>query len=68
LKASLGIWIGWLAIILAVVGFFYAPYWLGGGALVLGLVCLAFPQKVLAWISIVLGVIVILITMFPVAG
>ena len=52
MKASLGIWIGWLAIISAIVGFFYAPYWLGGAALVLGLVCLASPQKVLAWSSI----------------
>ncbi|WP_207277772.1 hypothetical protein [Sporosarcina sp. E16_3] len=64
MKTSLGIWIGWLAIILAAAGFFYAPYWLGGGALVLGLVCLASPQKALAWISILLGAIVIVITMF----
>ncbi|MER2090137.1 MAG: hypothetical protein ABS920_10380 [Sporosarcina sp.] len=64
MKASLGIWIGWLAIILAVAGFFYAPFWLGGGALVLGLFCLAFPQKLLAWISIMLGVIVIAIQLF----
>ncbi|NYF26350.1 C4-dicarboxylate ABC transporter [Sporosarcina sp. JAI121] len=64
MKASLGIWIGWLAIILAIAGFFYAPFWLGGGALVLGLVCLAFPQKLLAWISIMLGIIVIVIQLF----
>ena len=61
MKTSYGILLGWLAIILAVIGFFYAPFWFGGGALVLGLICLAFPQKVIAWIAIVLGIIAVLI-------
>ncbi|TQR20399.1 C4-dicarboxylate ABC transporter [Psychrobacillus vulpis] len=57
MKASLGIWTGWLAIILAVVGFFYYPMYLGGAAVVLGLITLTSPQKLLAWSSIVLGAI-----------
>ena len=56
-----GMWLGWLGIIAAAVGFFYAPYWLGGLAALLGLIVLATPQKALAWGSIVLGAIVILI-------
>ncbi|MFK4998511.1 hypothetical protein ACI2OX_17840 [Bacillus sp. N9] len=42
---STGLWLGWLAILAAAVGFFYAPYWLGGIAAVLGLIVLTTPQK-----------------------
>ncbi|MFF2753248.1 hypothetical protein ACFVR1_05770 [Psychrobacillus sp. NPDC058041] len=63
MKASLGMWIGWIGIVLAVVGFFYYPMILGGGAVVLGLVGLTSPQKFLAWISIVLGAIAFFLPM-----
>ncbi|KAB2339000.1 C4-dicarboxylate ABC transporter [Cytobacillus depressus] len=56
-----GLWLGWLGVIAAVVGFFFAPYWLGAIAVVLGLIVLASPQKALAWSSLVLGAIAILI-------
>ena len=56
--------IGWLGIVVGVVGFFYAPLWLGAIGVVLGLITLASPQKILAWISVVIGVIVLLIEFF----
>lgn len=56
--------LGWLGILAGIVGFFLAPLWLGAIAVILGLITLASPQKVLAWISIVLGVIVLLIQLF----
>ncbi|CAM4259390.1 hypothetical protein [Lederbergia lenta] len=64
MKASLGIWIGWLAILLAALGFFYEPYGLGGSAFVLGLICLTSPQKVLAWSGITLGALAVLFALF----
>lgn len=63
MKASLGSWIGWIGIVLAVVGFFYYPLWFGGAAVVLGLLGLTFPQKFLAWSSIVLGAIAFFLPM-----
>ncbi|MBS4179532.1 hypothetical protein [Lederbergia citrea] len=63
MNKSTGMWLGWLGILAAVVGFFYAPIWLGGLAAVLGLIVLASPQKALAWCSLVLGVIVILLSL-----
>ena len=63
MKASLGMWIGWIGIVLAIVGFFYYPMILGAGAVVLGLVGLTSPQKFLAWISIVLGAIAFFLPM-----
>jgi len=56
-----GLWIGWLGVIVAVVGFFFVPYWLGVIAIFLGLIVLASPQKALGWSSLVLGIIAILI-------
>lgn len=63
MKASLGMWIGWIGIVLAIVGFFYYPMILGASAVVLGLVGLTSPQKFLAWISIVLGAIAFFLPM-----
>ncbi|WP_408011179.1 hypothetical protein ACJROX_13145 [Pseudalkalibacillus sp. A8] len=56
-----GRWIVWLGILSAVIGFFYAPLWLGSIGVVLGLIGLASPQKVLAWWAIGLGVISLII-------
>jgi len=56
--------LGWLGIVVAVVGFFFAPVWLGIIGLVLGLITLASPQKVLAWLAVVLGAIVLIVQFF----
>lgn len=56
--------IGWVGIVVAVVGFFFAPVWLGIIGIVLGLITLASPQKALAWIAVVVGVIVLVVHYF----
>ncbi|SDI64416.1 C4-dicarboxylate ABC transporter [Natribacillus halophilus] len=56
-----GQWLGWIGIIAAVIGFFWAPIFLGIVAIVLGLITLATPQKGLAWIAIALGAITLII-------
>lgn len=53
--------LGWIGIVIGVIGFFFAHIWLGIIALVLGLVTLASPQKSLGWIGIVIGIIVLLV-------
>jgi len=63
LDSSTGLWVGLFGIVLGVLGFFYAPLWLGAGAVLLGLVALAYSHKlVVGWISLILGVIVLIWT------
>lgn len=63
LNSSTALWVGLLGIVLGVLGFFYAPLWLGAGAVLLGLIALAYSHKLLVgWISLILGVIVLLLT------
>lgn len=65
LNSSTGLWVGLLGIVLGVLGFFYAPLWLGAGAVLLGLVALAYSHKlVVGWISLILGVIVLILTLW----
>jgi hypothetical protein len=64
MNAVTGNVLGWLGIIAAVVGFFYAPIWLGIIGVVLGLITLASPQKALAWVAVVLSVIALIIPLF----
>jgi hypothetical protein len=40
-----GRWLGWIGIALAIIGFFYAPVWMGSIAVILGLVRLATSNK-----------------------
>ncbi|MZQ86245.1 C4-dicarboxylate ABC transporter [Paenibacillus sp. 5J-6] len=64
MRVTTGKWLGWIGIILAVIGFFYAPVWMGSFAVVLGLICLATPKKGLAWWSVALGVMAFIIPYF----
>lgn len=64
MSAVTGKVLGWIGIVAAVVGFFYAPIWLGIVGLVLGLITLASPEKVLAWLAVVLGAIVLIVQFF----
>lgn len=64
MNAVTGNVLGWLGIIAAVVGFFYAPMWLGIIGFVLGLITLASPQKALAWVAVILSVISFVIPFF----
>lgn len=64
LDSSTALWVGLFGIVLGVLGFFYAPLWLGAGAVLLGLVALAYSHKlVVGWVSLVLGVIVLIWTL-----
>lgn len=53
--------LGWLGIIAAVVGFFYAHIWLGVIGLVLGLITLASPQKALAWWAVGISIVELIV-------
>lgn len=66
MKAVSGIWIGWIAIFLALAGYFYEPYsyWLAGGALILGIIALVFPHKTIACIAIFLAAIVLFLPFY----
>jgi len=60
-----GLWLGILGIILAVVGFFFYPLWFGIAAIVLGFVAAYhFKQLLVGWLSIILGVIVLVYYFF----
>lgn len=62
-NSSTGLWIGLLGVVLGVLGFFYAPLWLGAGAVLLGLTALAYSHKlIVGWISLILGVVVLILT------
>ncbi|QUG40350.1 hypothetical protein KD050_13725 [Psychrobacillus sp. INOP01] len=64
MNSSTGLWVGLLGIVLGVLGFFYAPLWLGAGAVLLGLAALAYSHKlIVGWISLILGVIVLIFTL-----
>lgn len=58
-----GQWLGWIGIILGIIGFFWQPIWMGAIALILGLIGLASPQKTLSWTSVAIGVIVLIVAM-----
>lgn len=60
-KKSRGLWLGLLAIALAVLGFFWLPMPLGFFAIVLGIYGLRSPYKVINWIAIVLGTIILVL-------
>jgi uncharacterized membrane protein len=64
MNAVTGNVLGWIGIIAAVVGFFYAPMWLSIIGFVLGLITLASPQKALAWVAVVLSVISFVVQFF----
>ncbi|MCM3628253.1 hypothetical protein M3194_12845 [Paenibacillus glycanilyticus] len=37
-------WLSWIGIVLAIIGMFYAPVWMGSIAVTLGLICMATGQ------------------------
>lgn len=55
-----GKWLGWIGIIVAIIGFFWEPVWMGVIALVLGIIGVFSPQKALNWVAIVAGIIVLI--------
>lgn len=58
-----GQWLGWIAIILGVISFFWQPVWTAVIAVVLGIIGLFSPQKTLNWVGIIIAAISLLITL-----
>jgi hypothetical protein len=61
MNGTAGNWLGWLGIIVAVVGFFTMHLVLGIIGVILGIIGLFSPKKGLNWIAVVCGIIAILI-------
>ncbi|EKU93636.1 Uncharacterised protein [Alloiococcus otitis] len=61
LSDTAGLWLGWIGIIVGVIGFFWQPIWLGIIAAVLGIIGLFSPQKGVNWAAIIIGVIALII-------
>jgi membrane protein required for beta-lactamase induction len=58
---AVGKWLGWIGLVLGVIGFFWASIWMGIGAIVLGLVGIFSSQKVLNGVAMGAGVIALII-------
>lgn len=63
LSETAGLWLGWIGIILGVIGFFWEPVWMGIIAVVLGVIGLFSPQKGVNWAAVIIGVIALIIAL-----
>lgn len=63
LSPEAGNWLGWIGIILAVIGFFWQPVFMGIAALILGIIGLFSPRKGVNWAAIILGAIVLIVAL-----
>lgn len=61
LSETAGNWLGWIGVILAIIGFFWQPVWMGVIAVILGIIGLFSPKKGVNWAAIILGVIVLIV-------
>ncbi|UUX33699.1 DUF308 domain-containing protein [Fundicoccus culcitae] len=60
ISETTGQWLGWIGIIVGIIGFFWQPVWMGIIAIVLGIIGLFSDQKTLNWIAIIVGAAVLL--------
>jgi hypothetical protein len=63
ISPTAGNWLGWIGIILGVIGFFWQPVWMGIIAIVLGIIGLFSPKKGVNWAAIIIGIIVLIVGM-----
>lgn len=56
-----GKWLGWIAIILAVIGFFWQPIWMGVCAIVLSVIGLFSPQRTLNIVALIVGAVSLIV-------
>ena len=56
-----GKWLGWIAIICGVIGFFWQPIWMGVIGIVLGIIGLFSPQKTLNIVAIIVAAIALIV-------
>lgn len=54
-----GNWLGWIGIILVLIGFFWQPVYMGIAALILGIIGLFSPQKGVNWAAIILAIVLL---------
>ncbi len=64
MSENLGKWLGWIGIVLGVVGLFWQPILFGTIAVLAGIIGLFSPQKKLNWITIVIGAVALIIGIF----
>ncbi|HET7577636.1 MAG TPA: hypothetical protein VFK33_00010 [Bacillales bacterium] len=55
------VWLSWIGIALAIIGFFIAPVLLGIVGGILGVIALWGPQKSWAWLAVIVGAVVLII-------
>ncbi|CAM4161451.1 C4-dicarboxylate ABC transporter [Lacicoccus alkaliphilus] len=60
LNNTTGLWVGWIGIILGLIGFFWQPVFLGIAAIILGILGLFSPQKALNGVALAIGVIALI--------
>lgn len=53
-------WLCWIGVVIAIIGFFAAPVYLGAVTVLLGLCSLGGKQKAWAWITIIIGALVVI--------
>lgn len=58
---NVGKLLGWIGILVGVIGFFWLPIWMGAIAIVAGIIGLFSPQKKLNWITVAVGVVTLII-------
>ena len=56
-----GVTLGWIGLIVGVIGFFVWQFWLGAIAIIFGLAGLFAPKKALPWLAVAAGVISVII-------
>lgn len=61
MSEAAGNWLGWLGIIVGVIGFFWQHIWMGGITIVLGIIGCFSPKKSLNTVAIVIGAIALII-------
>lgn len=61
ISENAGTWIGWIGLVISVIGFFWLRIWLGAVGVIMGIVGLFSPKKTLNIVTIIAGVIAIVL-------
>jgi len=59
ISENAGKWLGWIGLVLGVLGFFWLRIWFGVAAVIMGAIGLASPQKKLNTVTVVAGAVAI---------
>lgn len=63
MNKTTGLWVGWIAILLGVISFFWQPVWMGVAAIILGIIGLLSPKKGINWVAIIIGVLSLIVSL-----